>query len=497
MWRSVVSVLALTGLAIALAVVVLTGGDASPAPAPNDEAEWRAFTDSGWRLCREGNPADAEEHLARALRSADNFPASDPRRALTRAYLAQAVLQQGKRGAAAEYAKQALAVYDPLPAGAANDDAGKGVNALALVYAKLNEPGKADRLFRRAIELETKATGPRGVEVAQLLANRAAAFEAQGRYEEAEPLRKEQVAILDGGKQPKRIPLAAAAHRQLGRLYRHWHRDQQAEPHFVRAVELRRSQAKKDSRAVAAHLGDLGRFYLDARRYPEAEVPLWEAVQIRERLAAGKQPADRVALADALHDLGALHLKRGRLDVAEPLLKRSLAIREEIHPEGDLRTALTLHHLGTLYAAQEQYDPARGRLARALQIKEKALGPDSVAVAAAREDLALLYARAGEFAEAEKHFRQALAVRERVAGAGHRSVAATLHNLANLYRDHKRPADAEPLYRRSLAIKEEALGPKDRSVAALLDNYAQLLRRTDRAPEADALATRAAAIRGK
>lgn len=495
MRQSVVSVLAFGSLGLALAVVALTGGDVTTVL--NDEAEWRTFTDSGWRLCREGNPADAEEHLTRALRCADRFPANDPRRALTQAYLAQAALQQGKRDAAGEYAKQALAVYDPLPADAAGDDAGKGANALALVYAKLNEPGKADRLFRKAIELEAKATGPRGVEVAQLLANRAAAFEAQGRYEEAEPLRKQRVAILDDAAQPARIPLAAVAHRQLGRLYQHWHRDQQAEPHFVRAVELRRSQAKKDERAVAAHLSDLGRFYLDAGRYPEAEIPLWEAVQIRERVAADKQPADRVALADVLHDLGALHLKRGRLDVAKPLLKRSLAIRGEIHPEGDLRTALTLHHLGTLYAAQEQYGPAQKHLTRALEIKERALGAGGVAAAAAREDLALLYARAGEFAEAEKHFRQALAARERVAGAEHRSVAATLHNLANLYRDHKQPADAEPLYRRSLAIKEKALGPKDRSVAALLDNYAQLLRRTDRAPEADALATRAAAIRAK
>jgi tetratricopeptide (TPR) repeat protein len=497
MWRSVASVLALTGLAIALAVVVLTGGDNSSALASNDEAEWRAFTDSGWRLCREGNPADAEEHLTRALRSADRFPANDPRRALTQAYLAQAALQQGKRDAAGQYARQSLAAYDPLPTDAANDDAGKGVNALALVYLKLSEPGRADRLFRKAIELETKVTGPRGVEVAQLLANRAAAFESQGRYEEAEPLRKQQVAMLDDAAHPRRIPLAAAAHQQLGRLYQRWHHDKQAEPHFVRAVELRRSQAKKDTRAVAAHLSDLGRYFLTAQRYPEAEVPLWEAVQIRERVAAGKQPADRVALADALHDLGALHLKRGRLDLAKPLLKRSLAIRDEIHPEGDLRAALTLHHLGTLYAAQEQYGPAQERLLRALQIKEKAIGPDSVEVAAAREDLALLYARAGEVAEAEAHFRKALAVRERVEGAEHRGVAATLHNLANLYRDHKRPADAEPLYRRSLAIKEKALGPQHRSVAVLLDNYAQLLRRTDRAAEADALATRAAAIRGK
>jgi tetratricopeptide (TPR) repeat protein len=495
MRQSVVSVLAFGSLGLALAVVALTGGDVSSVL--TDEAEWRTFTDSGWRLCREGNPADAEEHLTRALRCADQFAANDPRRALTQAYLAQALLQQGKRDDANQYAQQALDAYDPLPTDTASEDAGKGLNALALVYVKLNEPEKADRLFRKAIERETQISGPQSVEVAQLLANRAAAFESQGRYEEAEPLRKQRVAILDDPTKADRVTLAAVAHRQAGRLYQLWHREKQAEPHFVRAVELRRSQATKDERAVATHLSDLGRFYLDAQRYPEAEIPLWEAVQIRERIAASKQPADRVALADVLHDLGELHLKRDRLDVAKSLLQRSLAIREEIHPEGDLRTALTLHHLGSLYAAQEQYGPAQDRLTRALQIKEKALGANSVAVAAAREDLALLYAHTGEFAEAEAHFRKALATRERVAGAEHRSVAATLHNLANLYRDRKQPADAEPLYRRSLAIKEKVLGPNHPSLAALLDNYARLLRRTDRAAEAEALATRAATIRSK
>src|SRR4051794_7122318 len=166
--------LALAGLCL------LAGATAAPA----QEAQWKAFVSNGWRLCREGDAAAAKEYLLKALQQAEGFPADDPRRALTQAYLAMAAFKQGQRAESDRYARQALAAYDRLPPAAVpHPTVGKGLNALALVAQGRKDYDQADRLYQRAIAAEEKALGSNKLAVALLLANRASALEAQGRYE--------------------------------------------------------------------------------------------------------------------------------------------------------------------------------------------------------------------------------------------------------------------------------------------------------------------------
>ena len=66
---------------------------------------------------------------------------------------------------------------------------------------------------------------------------------------------------------------------------------------------------------------------------------------------------------------------QGRLDEAEPLLQRTLAIRERAlgpdHPD----TAQSLNNLAELYHSQGRLNEAEPLLQRALAIAEQALGP--------------------------------------------------------------------------------------------------------------------------
>jgi tetratricopeptide (TPR) repeat protein len=95
---------------------------------------------------------------------------------------------------------------------------------------------------------------------------------------------------------------------------------------------------------------------------------------------------------------------------------------------------------------------------RSLAIKEKVLGPDHPFVATALNDLAALHADQGHYADAEPLFKRSLAILEKALGPGHPDVAQSLSNLAELYRRQGRDTDAEPLFKRSLAIREKALG---------------------------------------
>jgi Tfp pilus assembly protein PilF len=463
-------------------------------------SQWKAFVNTGWRLCREGDASAAKDYLLKALQQADGFPADDPRRTLTLSYLAFASLKQGQRAESDRYVGQALAMYDRQPAGGVpHPTVGKGLNALALTAQRRNDFDQADQLYQRAIAAEEKSLGSNKPAIPQLLANRASALEAQGRYEEAEPVRKRQLSLLDAARQPSEVQSdtpAGIARQQMGRLYRLWGRDEAAEQYFRQAVALLHSDPKANAE-LADCLNDLGRLYLDRKDYAKSESPLREALTIRRRLAGNLPPAKQADFAESLHNVGTLGLAARNYDKAEPFLREALTIREKAAPAGDLSTAATLHNLGTLHEAQKRYAQADGELKRALAITERALGADHIEVAAAVESLATLYGLMGNAAEAERHFRRALAIREKAYGTEHPSVAATQHNLANFYRDQKRYADAEPLYRHALVAKEKALGAEHASLAPLLDNYAQLLQQTNRASDAAKLTARAKAIKAK
>jgi tetratricopeptide (TPR) repeat protein len=89
---------------------------------------------------------------------------------------------------------------------------------------------------------------------------------------------------------------------------------------------------------------------------------------------------------------------------------------------------------------------------RSLAIREQQLGPDHLVVATSLNNLAGLYDSQGRYGEAEPLYRRSLVIREHQLGAEHPAVATSLNNLAGLYDSQGRYGEAEPLYLRSLTI---------------------------------------------
>jgi CHAT domain-containing protein/Flp pilus assembly protein TadD len=194
---------------------------------------------------------------------------------------------------------------------------------------------------------------------------------------------------------------------------------------------------------------------------------------------------DHPSVSTLLNNLAQLYQLQGRYADAEPLYRRSLAIREKAEGPDHPFVAVILSSLAGLYEHQGRYADAEPLLKRSLAIGEKALGPDHPDVATALNNLAMLYQTQGRYADAEPLYRRSLAIREKALGPDHSDVAASLNNLAELYKIQGRYADAEPLNKRSLAIGEKALGPDHPYVAALLNNLVRLYQ--DQGRYADAL----------
>jgi len=232
---------------------------------------------------------------------------------------------------------------------------------------------------------------------------------------------------------------------------------------------------------------------VDQGRYAEAEPLFRRSLAIRKK----KLGPDHPYVAISLNNLGTLYRAQGRYADAEPLLKRALAIREKALGSDHPDVAQALNNLAELYREQGRYGEAEPLYNHALAIKEKALGPDHPAVALLLNNLALLYQTQGRYTDAEPLLKRALVINEKALGPDHPDVARSLSNLAVLYATQGRYADAEPLLKRALAIREKALGPNHPHVAISLDLLGELYRVQGRYADAEPLCKRALAIREK
>ena len=244
---------------------------------------------------------------------------------------------------------------------------------------------------------------------------------------------------------------------------------------------------------VAYSLGNLAALYMRRQRYSEAEPLLKRTISIYENVLVPDHPD----VATLINDVAEQYRKQGRYAEAEPLHMRSLAIRERAlgpdHPD----VGTSLNSIAELYVARGRYAEAEPLFQRSLAIRERALGPDHPEVALALNNLAVLYNKLGRHVEAEPLYKRSLQIGEKTLGPEHPDVGAALSNLAMLYEAQGRYGEAEPLYKRSLAILEKALGPDHVEVGKSLNNFVALYVAQGRYAEAEPLQKRSLNIREK
>ncbi|MEM9246131.1 MAG: tetratricopeptide repeat protein [Cyanobacteria bacterium P01_F01_bin.153] len=246
--------------------------------------------------------------------------------------------------------------------------------------------------------------------------------------------------------------------------------------------QVRRAYANLgwENRYVAALLHDLASSYEERANYSEAEPLLRRTLEIREEQLGANHPDT----ANSLNNLALLYESQRRYSDAEPLLRRSLKISEEqlgvTHPD----TAASLNNLALLYESQGRYSKAEPLLRRSLEICEGQLGVNHPNTATSLNNLAGLYGSQGRYSEAEPLYLRALEIDEEQLGANHPDTAISLNNLALLYKYQRRYSEAEPLLRRSLEICEEQLGATHPKTAISQRNLAKLYQDQERYSEA-------------
>ena len=115
------------------------------------------------------------------------------------------------------------------------------------------------------------------------------------------------------------------------------------------------------------HLAD---FYRDQGRYVEAEPLYLRAIQIREQRLGLGHPR----MATALDGLANLYRDQGKYIEAEPLYLQALHILERVLGPGHPETAEIMYDLALLREVQGNSEEARTWYGRALMAREQALG---------------------------------------------------------------------------------------------------------------------------
>jgi tetratricopeptide (TPR) repeat protein len=141
-------------------------------------------------------------------------------------------------------------------------------------------------------------------------------------------------------------------------------------------------------------------------------------------------------------------------------------------------TTRLMNQLAGLYHFRALSSLAEPLLRRALAIKEKSFGAEHPEVATGLNNLAQLLESTNRLAEAEPLMRRALAIDEKSLGAEHPDVARDLNNLARLLQATNRLAEAEPLMRRAWEITvncQARTGFEYPSLSVQRENYRLLL----------------------
>ena len=196
-----------------------------------------------------------------------------------------------------------------------------------------------------------------------------------------------------------------SAYHSLAIAYQALGRYTEAELPYQRNLAYREKALGPDHPNVATNLNNLALVYQIQGKLAEAK-PLYErALAIMEKVLG---PNDW-KVGETLNSLAVLYQTQENFDKAEQLHKRALAIRGE-------SGGYTLNNLAELYHARGQYSEAERLYKRALAIEGSSKHPEYWFVAVVQENYAALLRDAGRTTEAKAMEIRAKAIRAKLAG---------------------------------------------------------------------------------
>lgn len=197
---------------------------------------------------------------------------------------------------------------------------------------------------------------------------------------------------------------------------------------LVQAFRILEREPLSSERA-AETLDLLGEAYEQLGKPRRAERAFVKGLSLRER-AFGPEDAD---IAKSLEHLAHLRVVEHDNAAAEQLLLRAQEILEHAPSRVD-EMCDALHRLGAVYLREGKLLDARRTFKRALRLKFAKLGPNDPGLAEVLRDLGIAWARSGELGFAEILLRRALELKKKGVTSDHPSLTLLEHQLRDVVR---------------------------------------------------------------
>ncbi|HEX2444256.1 MAG TPA: serine/threonine-protein kinase [Vicinamibacterales bacterium] len=225
----------------------------------------------------------------------------------------------------------------------------------------------------------------------------------------------------------------------------------------------------------------VGRLYRELSVYDRAEPLLQRSLEIRQSLREDEKAAA------AKSELARLALEAGKPADAERLHRETLALRRERLGAGHPDVGKTLRGLALALDFQGKYVEAEALQREALTLHQKEFGTDHEEIASDLEGLATILQHRGQLEPAVTTARQVLTMREKLLGPDHLETATAKNNLALMLHQKWELAEAERLYRQVLEFDLRRLGELHSNTATVTNNLAFVLRDRGQYVEAENL----------
>jgi eukaryotic-like serine/threonine-protein kinase len=217
-----------------------------------------------------------------------------------------------------------------------------------------------------------------------------------------------------------------------------------------------------------------------------------------DRLEAGGFSGDPETEATLALVIGHSLQSLGYYPESLPVLRRSAALRRELHDATDPRVYESLYRLATALWHNGNLDEAAEMRVQLAELTRRTVGPDHADYAEALSNLGNTYADMGESERADAYLAQAVEIGRRLEGdEGELNLARFLNNRGTVLYDLERYGEAIEHYHQSLDIRRRRLGERSSVYAQTLSNLGGAQTRLGDLEGAEATQRRAVELQGE
>lgn len=288
-------------------------------------------------------------------------------------------------------------------------------------------------------------------------------------------------------------PFRALALVKLSFTYRGLSRFSDAENALRQAVAVLERGNQTPDKVMAVLWGGLGDLSYRQGRLSESVDLYLRAISLAEDPASTRE---KEQLARLQLELAEVYQQRGMDVIAEPLLRKALALNETLYKPDAVQVAAVLRALGNTLRRSGELDEAQSLLERAIAIAE--LGPGmELFRAGAISDIGQVDLERRDLPKAIATFTQSLDILEKIPKDVRNTQAGVLFNLSRALAESSRyPAAIGPA-RRALALRESTIGPDSSGLQLYIDQVAKIEHKLGNVKVAKLLETRVEALKAR